>query len=455
VLPFVVLQLPAQAARRAVHAWLSRHAYTACLDGCDTPHDRYGTYRLLAGAATGDNPRLITKPDPFLARLDAPTGWLFGALSYEWGYAVPAHTGLLPQPLPPPVACAPVQFFEADVVLAAPRAQQPAYQTDQMVLHVQATTQTDAQRIAAQLQHLAAQLRPASVPDEAVPAVPAVPAFESNFTAEGYRQAVARIRARIRQGDCYQVNLTQAFVARHLPAGTDPVALFRQLTAIAPMPQAGLLRWGPLALVCASPERFLQYRAQDNRLVSQPIKGTTHRSPNAGADAALQAELLASVKQRAENVMIVDLVRNDLNRTAATGTVHVPQLFEVQTYPHYHHLVSTVVSRLDAAHHTPAAALAAAFPPGSMTGAPKLRAMQRIHELEPCGRGLYSGSLGYVAPDGSYDFNVVIRSLVLDARTQTASYHVGGAVTYDSDPQAEYDESLLKAAALRRLFGQG
>jgi para-aminobenzoate synthetase component 1 len=198
-------------------------------------------------------------------------------------------------------------------------------------------------------------------------------------------------------------------------------------------------------VLCASPERFLQ--KQGERLISQPIKGTAKRGQTPEEDAARITHLRTSEKEQAENVMIVDLTRNDLHRSCITGSVEVPYLFEIQTFPTVHQMVSTVTGQVQ-----PGLAwqqvVANTFPPGSMTGAPKVKAMELIRRYEGRARGAYAGSLGYCTPDGDFDLNVVIRSIVWDSASGKLSYHVGGAITYDSTPEAEYEETLLKALAI-------
>jgi para-aminobenzoate synthetase component 1 len=263
--------------------------------------------------------------------------------------------------------------------------------------------------------------------------------------------AIQSIQRHIREGDVYEVNLAQCF-ATTCPQ-FKPTDYWLHLLQRQPVPFAALLRWGGVWALGASPERFLQLRG--GQLVTQPIKGTAKRGPSPQADAELARQLALSEKERAENVMIVDLARNDLYRTCTPESVAVPGLFQVHTYPTLHQLVSTVTGTL-APHCTPSQALAAAFPPGSMTGAPKISAMQCIAQHEPYGRGLYAGSVGYVAPvaaGAGFDFNVVIRTLLYNTETHLLAYHVGGAITADSDPLAEYYETLTKAKALRQAFG--
>jgi para-aminobenzoate synthetase component 1 len=215
------------------------------------------------------------------------------------------------------------------------------------------------------------------------------------------------------------------------------------------MPFSVYLKQQPRYVLGASPERFL--KKTSNRLVSQPIKGTIRRGRTTTEDEALKLALRNSEKEQAENLMIVDLVRNDLARSAETGSVQVDELFGIYSFQQVHQMISTVsaTARADA---SLAEILGNAFPMGSMTGAPKIRAMQRIDELEATRRGVFSGAIGYITPDGDADFSVVIRSVLYNATDQYASFMVGSAITYDADPEQEYAECLLKASAMRSVL---
>lgn len=263
--------------------------------------------------------------------------------------------------------------------------------------------------------------------------------------AAHYADLVRRCQAHIRAGDAYQLCLTNEITV----AGTfDPVERYRALRRLSPSHHGGLIRCDGTALLSSSPERFLELR--DGRVATHPIKGTRPRSPDAAADAALRAELLASEKERAENLMIVDLMRNDLSRIAELGTVHADRLLEVESYPQVHQLVSSVSARLlpDVGF---AELIAAAFPAGSMTGAPKRRAMQILAELEQGPRGIYAGAFGRFGADGSLDAAMVIRSIVLDAHG--ARIGTGGGITILSDPEEEVEETRVKARALLAVLG--
>lgn len=262
-----------------------------------------------------------------------------------------------------------------------------------------------------------------------------------------YEAVVRQIQQLIEEGDVYELNYCMAFFAEQIQL--DPVAAYQALCVRSPMPFSAFLKQGSRFVLGASPERFL--KKTGSRLVSQPIKGTIRRGISPEEDEALKQELRNSEKEQAENLMIVDLVRNDLARSADVGSVRVEELFGIYTFRQVHQMISTVsaTARPDA---SLADMLGSAFPMGSMTGAPKIRAMERIDELEASRRGVYSGAIGYITPDGDFDFNVVIRSLFYNADTHYTSFSVGSAITYDADPATEYAECLLKAKALREVL---
>ncbi len=270
----------------------------------------------------------------------------------------------------------------------------------------------------------------------------------SSLERHEYLRAVQCILDHIRAGDIYQANLTQRF--RMEVAEPDPVALLGRLHGTSPAPHAAYLDTGPWKILSSSPERFL--RRTGNQVESRPIKGTAARGTTAADDAASRAALQESSKDRAENLMIVDLVRNDLSRVCRPGSVQVPALSQVETYATLHHLVSTVHGEIRE-DRTTEDLLRAVFPPGSMTGAPKVRAMEILHEVEPVSRGPYAGALGYLSFCGDLDLSVVIRTVLLGQGE--ARFHVGGGVVADSRPEAEYEESLLKARALLEALGAG
>lgn len=263
------------------------------------------------------------------------------------------------------------------------------------------------------------------------------PDFQPGLDRAEWIRRVRRVHDYIAAGDIYQVNLTHTLTA---PWAGDPAAFYDRLRAASPAPYACFLQLGDTAVLSASPECFLQIEGR--RVVTRPIKGTR---PRRGDDAAVAAELLASEKERAELVMITDLERNDLGQVCEYGSVRVTALCELRTFAHVHHLVSTVEGRLLSG-VGPVRALRACFPGGSITGAPKKRAREIIAELESAPRGIYTGALGFFGRDGRAVFSVAIRTLVL--RGGRASYGVGAGIVADSDPRAEYEETLHKAAGL-------
>jgi len=264
--------------------------------------------------------------------------------------------------------------------------------------------------------------------------------LRANFTREQYIEAVAAAREHICAGDIFQVNLSQRFEA-DLPI--SPYELYRRLRLINPAPFASYLNLDGVTVVSASPERFL--RVEGDLVQTRPIKGTRPRGASVVEDEVMARELLSSVKDRAENVMIVDLERNDLGRVCRYGTVRVRELCLLETYATVFHLTSTVEGRLRQG-KTRIDLLKATFPGGSITGAPKVRAMEIIDELEPTKRSVYTGSIGYLSFSGEMDINIVIRTfLIKDGR---AYFQVGGGIVYDSDPEAEYLETLDKGRAL-------
>jgi para-aminobenzoate synthetase component 1 len=271
-------------------------------------------------------------------------------------------------------------------------------------------------------------------------------AWRANVDEAGFKGMVERARELIAAGDIFQANLAQAFRAE-LPGTVNPLQLYRQLRSANPAPFGAFVATPERIIASTSPEGFLRLR--DGVVETRPIKGTRRRSPDPRTDHRMAQELLASVKDRAENVMIVDLMRNDLSRVCLPGSVEVPVLCGLESYASVHHLVSVVRGRLkpgmDALH-----LLSACFPGGSVTGAPKIRAMEIIHELEPEARGPYCGSILHLGFDGSLRSNIAIRTMVVEGNV--ASVHAGGGITLLSDPQEEYAETLVKAERMLGAF---
>lgn len=278
---------------------------------------------------------------------------------------------------------------------------------------------------------------------------PWVSALKADQAPEQYREAVKTCQAYIRSGDIFEVNISQRFQAT-MPEGLTTLALYRRLREVNPAPFASFFQFDDMAIVSASPERFVS--VSQGKVEVRPIKGTIPRGASPEEDAQYAKQLLASEKDRSENVMIVDLMRNDLSKVCEPHSVQVEQLCALESFSDVHHLVSTVVGTLSVGKRA-VDVLAACFPGGSISGAPKVRAMEIIAALEPTARGPYCGSMGFIGFDGSMDLSILIRSFAISGRA--LSFQVGGAVVLASDPHAEYEESCVKARGLlRALLGE-
>ncbi|TPE46420.1 anthranilate synthase component I family protein [Pontibacter mangrovi] len=280
------------------------------------------------------------------------------------------------------------------------------------------------------------------------PAAPQRINLQQRVSKKRYIAQVEQVRQHILEGDVYELNYCMEFFAKEVKL--EPLPLYLALNQASPTPFSGYLKLHDKYLLCASPERFL--KKEGHKLISQPIKGTIRRGSTPEEDLQLQHQLRHDEKELAENMMIVDLVRNDLSRSCATGTVRVEEMFGIYGFRQVSQMISTVVGELRPEKDL-VDALLGAFPMGSMTGAPKISAMQLIEELEDTRRGLYSGAFGYIKPNGDCDFNVVIRSMQYNASQGYLSFMVGSAITYDSDPEREYEECLLKAKAMLQVLG--
>lgn len=263
------------------------------------------------------------------------------------------------------------------------------------------------------------------------------------FSKDQYLQTLKSVQNHIQNGDVYELNLCQEFYADD--AVIQPYETYLRLNENSKMPFSSYFKVGDKHLMCASPERYLHKKGQS--ITSQPIKGTLKRNPDQLSDEEASELLQSNEKERAENIMIVDLVRNDLSRIAKAKSVHVEDLCRVEAYPKLYQMISTVKAELHSSKRW-VDAIQASFPMGSMTGAPKIRAMQLIEKYELSNRGLYSGSVGYVSPQADFDFNVVIRSIQYNSTSKYLSFTTGGAITIQSEAESEYQECLLKAQAI-------
>ncbi|GAL86544.1 para-aminobenzoate synthase, aminase component [Sporocytophaga myxococcoides] len=268
----------------------------------------------------------------------------------------------------------------------------------------------------------------------------------ASVSKENYIKKVDLIKEHLRDGDIYELNYCIEFTAQ---GGISPVQTYLKLNEISPMPFSCLIKVDSLYLISASPERFL--KKEGKKLISQPIKGTRKRGATLEEDIALIEDLKTSEKEIAENMMIVDLVRNDLSRSCKPGTVIAEEIFGVHTFQQVHQMISTITGEMY--ENTDAVdAIKNAFPMGSMTGAPKIRAMELIDEIEESKRGIFSGAAGFFTRDGDFDLNVIIRSIFYDEKNQKISFQVGSAITYEADAEKEYEECMLKAGAMLKVL---
>jgi len=412
--PFLVLS------SRGNKCTVSRSSEKTCLIG--NPFDILGQflelYRLESSAL----------PVPFV-------GGTVGYLSYDLCHFIEK----LPSTMVDDLELPECYFGFYDVVLGFDNLHGKSYIVSTGFPELEKTVRLERAR--ERLSEVKARLTSGIAPLESVNSARAVAgALRGGFTHEEYVAAVERARQYIIEGDIFEVNLSQRFETEF---ALSPYELYRRLRRINPAPFASYLGFDEATIVSASPERFLRLRG--DWVETRPIKGTRARGRTNEEDQALAHELLNSIKDRAENIMIVDLERNDLGRVCRYGTVKVTELAILEVFPTVFHLTSTVEGRLRKGKNG-IDLLKATFPGGSITGAPKVRSMEIIDELEPTRRSVYTGSIGYIGFDGNMDLNIVIRTFII--KDGKAYFQVGGAVVYDSDPEAEYQETLDKGRAL-------
>ncbi|WP_377480067.1 anthranilate synthase component I family protein [Pontibacter toksunensis] len=407
-------------------AWANQHPHVAYYTSNEIPYPHHGFEHLLAVSSGASVPLAEMSAFKSLRQeLQKENQLLCGFLSYDLKNQIenlqsqhPDHVGF---PL--------LHFFSPDIHLYFKQDSICIYSTeDNIASSVVAIQETPA----------------------ALPATPKAVAVKQRVTKEKYVAAVEQIREHILEGDVYELNYCIEFYAEDVALA--PLPLYLALNHASPTPFSGYLKYHDKYLLCASPERFLKKEGQ--KLISQPIKGTTRRGATPQEDALLQYQLRHNEKELAENMMIVDLVRNDLGHSCATGTVQVEEMFGIYGFRQVSQMISTIVGNLRPDKDL-VDALTGAFPMGSMTGAPKISALQLIEALEATRRGLYSGTFGFIKSNNDCDFNVVIRSIQYNASNRYLSFMVGSAITYDSDPEQEFAECLLKAKAILKVLGQG
>ena len=269
--------------------------------------------------------------------------------------------------------------------------------------------------------------------------------MNKKFSKQEYLNAVNQLKEHIKRGDIYEVNFCQEFYSN---SSIDPYSTYNQLKELSPGPFSCFYKLDDKFLISSSPERFL--KKEGNRVISQPIKGTAPRGKDKDEDEFLKQQLADDIKERSENVMIVDLVRNDLSRSAMENTVRVDELFGIYSFEQVHQMISTISAKIN--EKDIVKCIKHAFPMGSMTGAPKISAMKLIEKYERTKRGLYSGSVGYFTPEGDFDLNVIIRSILFNATQKYVSYTVGGAITHLCNAESEYQECMVKAQAMKKVL---
>ena len=400
--------------------WAGGFSPVAWYDSNDYPHQNNDYDALLALETFEENPWHTSEK---ALQTALGTDWLFGFFSYEynaaWEHVTPTNPSFLSVPQ--------LQFFKpkkiwllkGDLLTALYlESDNPAVD---FACITKSTTRTEASLTTIDL--------------------------SPRISKDIYLQHASALKQHIMRGDIYEVNYCMEWYADEVDV--SPMALFNALNRIGKTPFSAFLSFDNTYLMSASPERFLQRRG--DALMSQPIKGTAARHEDAVIDKSVAEALKLDAKERAENIMITDLVRNDLSRIAQKGSVAVSEQCAVYPFAQVHQMISTVKAQCDSA-FTSLDVINACFPMGSMTGAPKQRAMELINQYEHGQRGLYSGAVGYFAPNGDFDFNVVIRSLVYDAASKYLSTHVGSALTAAADPSKEYDECQLKVKAIKRVL---
>ena len=355
--------------------------------------------------------------------IDRHKGWLFGHLGYE----LKNETEKLSSSHPDGIRFPDLYFFEPEIIVH--------------LNENQITIEAEDPGQIFKLIHSSGKLSSLRTPSIPVHVRHRIPEHD-------YCSIIGQLKKHILRGDCYEINFCQEFFAEN--ATIEPVGIYQKLSAVSPNPFSALYRLNDKWLICASPERFL--KKEGDTILSQPIKGTSRRViKDAESDELSRMKLQQSAKDRSENVMVVDLVRNDLAKVCEEGTVRVEELYGIYSFPQVHQMISTVSGDLKI-NTSFTDIIRATFPMGSMTGAPKKRVMELIEQYEKSGRGIFSGSVGYISPGGDFDFNVVIRSILYNASARYLSFQTGSGITFYSEPDNEWEECMLKAAAIKEVL---
>lgn len=427
-----IFKLPKTALfKRQVFQWTTQFERVCYLDSNDYPHDLGESYDCLV-AVGAESELLIDEgrnEDPFLQLqnyYEAKKDWLFGFLTYDLKNDIEDLSSKNKDGLGFPK----LHFFQPSYI----------FKIKDGFVEIESKKSIPTE--------VFEQISSVKLLEEERPIFSETPKLQSRISKEDYLKTIQAIHEHLHKGDIYEMNFCQEFYAENCEA--DIFELFQKLNRISKAPFSAYYRLAEHHLLSASPERFL--KKEGSKLISQPIKGTTKRGKTLEEDHLLKKTLSESQKDRSENVMIVDLVRNDLAKSCEVGSVKVEELFKIYPFEQVFQMISTISGQLKTNTHF-IEAIKNAFPMGSMTGAPKIRSMQLIEHYEQSKRGLYSGAIGYISPEGDFDFNVVIRSILYNADRKYLSYQVGGAIVYDSLPENEYEECLLKAKGMLEAMG--
>jgi len=396
-------------------AWANTFDICCCFDSNDYP-DRYGNFDLIIAAGANDQLERSAGQafDDLKSFYDEHRNWMFGLMSYD----LKNETEQLESANTDDLCFPDLFFFVPTHLLLVKDGKAELVLGDHTVLD--------------------------QIADMEISHGPSEPVtIAAKIDRLSYIKIIEDLQQHIRRGDIYEINFCQEFFARN--ASVDPLFILERLNQISPTPFSGFFKIRERYILSASPERFLCKRG--SKLISQPIKGTAKRGSDSEEDMMVKTRFRQNAKERAENVMIVDLVRNDLTKSAIKGSVQVEELFGVYPFPQVYQMISTVTCTISPDVHL-IDAIKNAFPMGSMTGAPKKRSMELIERYECSKRGAYSGAMGYIDPQGDFDFNVLIRSIFYREDTRHLSFQVGGAITYAANAAEEYEECMLKASAM-------
>jgi para-aminobenzoate synthetase component I len=409
--------------KQKVLNWVQRFNTFCFLDNHQY-HIEPHTLECIAGA--GIRRKLMADSGTALEQLqqllDKKRTWLFGHLSYDLKNELDDLTSGHPDHIQFPM----LFFFEPEIIIRL--------NENEMTIEADEPAEIFEAIISQEIQ---ARIVKGSTPF-----------IQSRIQKEEYLSIIRQLQKHILRGDCYEINFCQEFFAEK--AVIDPVLVYQKLADVSPNPFSALYRVDDKWLICASPERFLMKKG--NSLLSQPIKGTSKRvTGNTVSDEESREQLFNSGKDRSENVMIVDLVRNDLSKICVEGTVKVDELYGIYSFPQVHQMVSTISGELKK-NISFTEMIKATFPMGSMTGAPKKRVIELIEQYEKTRRGIFSGTLGYISPEGDFDLNVVIRSIMYNASSGYLSFQAGSGITFYSNPEMEWEECLLKAEAITKVL---